>query len=112
MTRAEWDAGMQRWMHRNDIEADLPQIWEFATSQFHQSWLRDDTEGLYPDEDALLAAAPRPLHHAGLMYLHQLAQDDEGLMRETGLFTGAMADFVLHWSMNNFKPDPFLQENA
>ena len=104
MTRADWDANMQRYMHRSDIAADLDQVWEFATTTFFNQWMNKDGRTLYANDDALLAAAPSPLHHAGLMYFHELAQDEEGLMRENSLFGYAMADFVMNYSIRNIDP--------
>jgi len=104
MTRSEWNERMQRWMHRRDIAADLDAIWEFATAQFYNSWLKSDARDLYATDDDLCEAAPSPMLHAGLMYLHELAQDDEGVQRESRFFGTAMEDFVLNYSISNIQP--------
>ena len=112
MTRDQWDDAMIRWMHRNDITSDLDTVWTFAVDQFYKSWMRSGTEALYADDDALLDSAPRVMHHAGMMFLHELAQDDPGLQREATLFNDAMTDFVHWWSLNNTNTDMLAKENA
>lgn len=106
---SQWQSTMQRFIHRTDIEPDLETVWMLASGNFHKSWLKAGTELLFSDRDELLKAAGRPLHHAGLMVLHELAQDDAGLLRETQLFADAMQDFVHWWSINNVSPDPLNQ---
>ena len=104
MTRAEWDANMTRWMHRKDLAADLDTAWLFAKEKFFNAWLNADGRTVYATDDALLTAAPGPMQHAGMLYLHNLAQDDAGLQREDRLFDFAMADFAINYSVQNITP--------
>ena len=104
MTRTQWNERMQRWLHRKDIVSDLDAVWEYATTKFFNTWLNKDGRTLYATDDELLAAAPSPMHHAGMMYLHLLAQDDAGMQREDRLFDYAMQDFTLAFSVQNITP--------
>lgn len=102
MTRAEWNAVMQRYMHRADLTADLDQTFEFAQTQFDNFWMGATLP--YTTEADLLALAPAAMTHAGLSYLHELAQDDGGLSRENQLFGNAMGAVQMRWSLNNVQP--------
>jgi len=102
MTRAEWDAVMLRFMHRQDVQADLEDVFRLAVARVREGWMRGDLP--FADDDALLAYAGRALHHAGLMHLHELAQDDSGLGRERYLFEYAMSDIQFRWSLDNVTP--------
>src|SRR5210317_763162 len=90
MTRSEWDAAMVRYMHRSDLSADLDQVFDYATSKIENAWMRKNvlsgTTPMFNSADDMLAYAPLPYLHAGLMYFQELVQDDEGMMREMTRF--------------------------
>lgn len=98
MTRAEWNAAMQRYMHRADITGDLDQTFAFAQGAFDDAWMGQTLP--YTDDASLLAMGGRPMTHAGLSYLHELAQDDVGHQREVGMFNAAMAGLQMRTSLN------------
>lgn len=95
MTEAEVEAAWTRYMHRSDLSADLPTIWTMAESKISERIM-----AAAPDPVDVMAAHPRTYLHAGLVYLHELAQDDEGLMRETALFDAAMVDLHFRRSID------------
>ncbi len=95
MTLNELKAAWQRWMHRNDIAGDADTIYRFAAELVHQQLMMSEV-----DIDDMLANAPRSLFHAGLVYLHELAQDDEGKMREQQLLTQALQDYTIRASID------------
>lgn len=94
MTLDELHAAWLRWMHRKDIEADLAVVDELTLARIQERLMYIPL--IDPPPEDLLAwfaeNTPRLVHHAGLVSLHQLAQDDEGLSRELGLFDQAMKD--------------------
>ena len=85
MTIAEIHAAWLRWMHRNDLEADLATVETMAAARIAERQMHLGDPPLPED-------APRLWLHAGLVSLHQLAQDDEGLMREQELLERAEVD--------------------
>jgi hypothetical protein len=91
MTIEEIRAAWLRWMHRNDLEADLATVETMAHERIAER-LMYATDGVEPWPPAP-ETAPRLWLHAGLVSLHQLAQDDEGLMREQELFERAAVDW-------------------
>ncbi len=102
MTRADWNNTMLRWAHRRDVEPDLDQVWLYAKETFLNAW--PQREPPVTSDEGILDVAPSPMHHAGLMYIHQLAQDDVGMEREARLFDSAMTDFVMGWSLQKVTP--------
>lgn len=81
MTRTELDAIWERYMHRTDLAADLDEVYRWATQAILTRLMRSDT-----DTDKILEDFPSLYVHAGLIRLHQLAQDDDGAMRENQAF--------------------------
>lgn len=110
MTKTELYAYWERWMHRNDLTADLDTVYASAAQLVNESLISIAS----PDIDAILANSPRPLQHAGLVYLHQLAQDNDGMSRELSMFREAITDYALRTSINNVVPQmsrPYYQES-
>lgn len=93
-----------RWMHRNDVQADMPTVWTMADAKIAERMMRDSAS--MPTTEI----APRLWLHAGLVYLHELAHDDDGLMREAALFDQAVQDEAFRWSIDNVTPDMFARE--
>ena len=108
MTRSEWDAAMVRYMHRSDLSADLDQVFDYATSKIENAWMRKNvlsgTTPMFNSADDMLAYAPLPYLHAGLMYFQELVQDDEGMMREMTRFSDEMSTVQHKWSRDNVTP--------
>lgn len=104
MTLAEIQAAWQRYMHRADLSADMATVTEFASAKVVGSlmYLPDPSVPLTLDD--LTDAMPRMWLHAGLCYLHDLAMDDEGLMREEALFRQASQDHHLLRSQVEVSP--------
>ncbi len=44
--------------------------------------------------------------HLGLVYLHELAQDDEGMMREMARADDAIRDYAMKYSIENCDATP------
>lgn len=105
MTQQELYDVWTRWMHRNDLTADLDTIYTFAAEKVNERLLFKVV-----DVADILANSPRMLVHAGLWYLHEMAQDDVGLQREMTLFEDAVVDFSLRTSLNNTNPDMLATE--
>ncbi len=70
-----------RWMHRNDIEADLSDVLLFASAAAIDRMMNTNLT-----IEIILDEAPQIVFHAGMMYLAELVQDDEQLQRETMKF--------------------------
>lgn len=96
MTRQELDAIWQRYMHRTDLVADLDEVFDRAGERIQERLLFATV-----DLADILENAPRMYVHAGLVYLHELSQDDEGGARETQLLQDAVRDYSLRTSINN-----------
>jgi hypothetical protein len=86
MTMDEIHAAWLRWMHRNDLAADLATVETMAAARIAERQMHLGDPPLPED-------APRLWLHAGLVSLHELAQDDEGLMREQELLERAEVDW-------------------
>lgn len=112
MTRQQWDANMQRFMHRSDLSADLQTVFDYAVKLVHERWNNPNARNtpIFADDDALLDYASRAMHHAGLIYLQELAQDDQGLQREMSMFDSAMSDVQMRWSLDNTSVDMLATE--
>ena len=82
-------------MHRADLEADLDVVYGMSRQRVAEGVMRiiDDAE-----LDIMLETAPLPLQHAGMTYLHELAQDDVGLMRETERLNEALGNYEMRRS--------------
>mgnify|MGYP000273373831 CR=1 FL=1 len=99
MTLTEWTDTMTRYMHRSDLSGDLTQALDFAQQQFDDAWL-----GALPydgTQDDLLDLAGNAMTHAGLMWLHDLAQDNEQLAKERNLFSVAVKGLMRRVSYTN-----------
>lgn len=92
MTETELKDLWSRWMHRNDIMADLDTVFLMASSRVAERVL------VSSDIPDILANNPRMLVHAGLIYLHELAQDDDGVQREERFFREAVVDYGIYKS--------------
>lgn len=104
MTEVELFAGWTRYMHRNDITADLPTVKGYADEAITGRLMFSVV-----DLDDILANHPRMHLHAGLMYLHELAQDDPGLGREAQRFETAAASYSMRRSLTD-NPAPVVME--
>lgn len=91
----------QRRMHRLDQAEDLEFVWQTARAMLAGRIMRRGV-----DLDEVLTTSPATYLHAGLVYLHELAQDDEGLERERRLLEQALQDEALAWSKANVTPQP------
>ena len=105
MTLDELKAFWTRWMHRRDLTADLDTVYALATDRVAGS-LMSSTMTVTD----ILANYPRMLQHAGLVYLHELAQDAEGEQRELRHFNDALADFEFRQSRVD-NPAPAMARN-
>jgi hypothetical protein len=99
MTEAELHSLWARFMHRSDLEADLEAIFALASERVKNRLLWID-----PDIATILVDAPGCMLHAGLMLLHELAQDDEGIAREAQLFDVACSAYSMRHSLQNVTP--------
>jgi len=96
MTRAELDAIWTRYAHRSDIEPDLDEVYRDASQRILERLLRSDT-----DLADILLNSPSLYKHAGLMTIHELAQDDESMAREAQLFELAATQYAMQNSLQN-----------
>jgi hypothetical protein len=94
MTISELYAAWARYMHRNDLSADLDTTFTFASKRIENAMLHSPV-----DLPQLLIDEPQLYLHAGLMQLAELAQDDEQAQRERSLFTVAASDYQLQRSL-------------
>ena len=81
-------------MHRTDLTADLDDTYLFASNKTLNRMM-DQTITL----DALIVGAPEIMIHAGLVYLADLAQDDNQVKREQTLFENSASDFQMALSI-------------
>lgn len=95
MTEAEIEATWLRWAHRQDVEADLPALQAYARGMLTG---RIMVAGL--DWSDTLELEPRAYLAAGLIMIHDLAQDDESIMREREAFEDALRDWHLKRSID------------
>jgi hypothetical protein len=107
MTLDELHGAWQRWMHRRDMNVDLPIVDELTRERIMARLMYIPEPDPVPDDWLEWAAEtmPRVAHHAGLVSLHELAQDDEGLQRELALFDRAMKDHHFQRSINTVTPE-------
>ena len=96
MTVEEIRAAWVRWMHRRDMTDDLDTVEAFA-----RNTIRERIMFKQPNNDDLELYGSQVLFQAGMMYLHQLAQDDDGLARVTQLFAASCDDYVIGLSIRN-----------
>lgn len=101
MTEAYIRTAWARYMARTDLDEDIDFVWATARAMISARVMRRQV-----DLDAILADTPHVYLHAGLVYLHERAQDDEGLAREQGLLAQAIQDEALAWSHANVTPKP------
>ncbi len=99
MTETEIREAWLRWMHRRDVEADLDTIMELAAALVIDRLKYSPPDAGW-DREELIAAIPRAWLHAGLIHLHELAQDDAGGSRETQLFQRAMGNWHMRRSID------------
>lgn len=86
MTADELQQGWLRWMHNSGVEADLDRVFLMASTRAVQRLMfAVDVPTLLEDETGI-----NVLHHAGLIYLHELARDTEGLQMEQSMFEEAV----------------------
>ena len=100
MTQQELKDQWLRFMHRNDIVGDVEEIYGYAAQLVYERLISISQ----PSIDDIVANSPRPMLHAGLIYLHELAQDDNGIMREMDRFESAIQDYAMRTSINNVDP--------
>ena len=89
MTLAEVQAAWLRWMHRADLSEDIGTVTALAQAKVAGRTMYN-VEGVTVEDS--VADNPKAWLHAGLCVLHELSQDDEGLVREEQLFETAMRD--------------------
>jgi hypothetical protein len=85
-----------RWLHRKDVAADLDTVQALAESMIKNTLLQDE-----PDLTLVLASAPGAYLHGGLVYLHELAQDSDGLALERELYAAAIGDYAMRSSLSS-----------
>jgi hypothetical protein len=101
MTREELHAVWAKWAHRNDIAASVGTIDELATARVRDRLMAWGVQLATPEEQAAhIADAPGMWMAAGLIELFRLAADPEQMSRETTLFEGAAADWLMRQSLN------------
>lgn len=103
MTIDEIRAAWLRWMHRKDVTADLDDVQTFAQTLIVQRLMYGAPPAGW-DTDELVASMPTVWLSAGLIYLHELAQDDDGLARESQLFEAAIRDHHFRRSIDDVDP--------
>ncbi len=81
MSEEQLKALWVRWMHRADIEADLNDVFDFASAAAIDRMLNTNLT-----IEIILDEAGQIVFHAGMMYLAELVQDDAQLERETMKF--------------------------
>lgn len=94
MTVDEIEAAWTRFMHRNDMEADFPTVWIMANNMIENNLMYTPI-----DLDGLLADEPQLFLHGGLLYLAEIAQDDQQLQRENAKFGGAIGAYQMKRSI-------------
>ena len=105
MTPDEIRAAWARFMHRGDLSADMTAVEIFAIERIVE---RLTFTPEWQSADDGMADAPLLFLHAGLIYLHELAQDDEGMAREISAFEDAVAGYSMRKSRErNRTVDPF-----
>ena len=101
MTQQEIFDAWVKWMHRNDLTADLATVYGFAGTMIAQRYLGPidlDPQGAdYQNQGNMW-------QHAGLVYLAELAQDDAQLQRESVLFDNALRDYTFFTSLKTPAP--------
>ena len=103
VTLDDMHAAWLRWMHRMDLETDLAVVDDLTYERIRDRLmygLPDAAIDPVTNLSALCVLMPRVVHHAGLVSLHELAQDDEGLSRELGLLDGAITDWHFRRSID------------
>ena len=100
MTRQELYDLWGRYMRRMDLGGDYDAVYVMVAQMISERLISITA----PDIDAMLATSPRPLVHGGLLYLHELAQDNDGLMREHERFETALQDYGIRTSIDNVAP--------
>ena len=103
MTEAEIKAQWQRYMHRNDLTGDTAAVWIYAGQMITNRLMHSPC-----DLVAVAATNPQLYLHAGLVYLHELAMDDEGMMREMDRFASDLADYAMNYSLTT-EPAPVMK---
>lgn len=99
MTLEELQEAWVRWMHRNDIEADIATVTSLALQKVQQRLMYEHDKTSEFTENLIRTSSAMFLH-AGLIYLHELAQDDEGGARETQLYEDAIRNHNFWNSLN------------
>ncbi len=101
MTDAEIRAVWERFSHRADVTADLDVVAVLAGERIRSRLMIWGDP--FPDQAAIddsKAMAPQLWISAGLIELHRLAQDDNGMSREATVFEGAAQDFMMRRSLD------------
>ena len=97
MTKQElFDNFWVRYMHRNDLSADLEPTFAVVDSMITERLFSFDVDSALLD--LILMNSPRVYIHGGLMYLHELAQDNDGLAREMERFETALQTFCVWYA--------------
>jgi hypothetical protein len=94
MTRVELDAAWTRYMHRNDLTADLDQ-----TMALTEDRIRGRLMFKTVDLPAILDTDGGIYLHGGLIELADMVQDTEQMQKEEGLFQQAIQDYSFRHSI-------------
>jgi hypothetical protein len=96
MTQAELYNAWQRYMHRSDLSADMDLTYKLAVEMVTERLMHAGmTAPQIQDEHH------SSFLHAGLCYLHELAQDDEGRSRELRAFEDAIQRWHVKYSIDS-----------
>ena len=96
MTQEELYEQWQRYMHRADLVADMPQVYDYAASKtINRMMATDITIG------DIMSLQPQIMLQAGLCYLSELAMDDMGMDRSQNMFENAAADYQMRKSLED-----------
>ena len=98
MTVSELYEIWTRYMHRSDLSADLNEVFRGSEQLIQTRLMFPATQA---DLDDILANWGSLYVHAGLIRLHELAQNDEGMMRESGMFGPLIDDYQFYRSMRD-----------
>ena len=95
MTETELKAIWVRYMHRNDLTADLDTTLELVQSRISERLMLSEI-----DVGAILEDNPRMFVHGGLCYLAELARDTEQMQLEEQYLAEAIRDYSFRQSID------------
>ena len=101
MTLVEIQAQWVRYMHRNDLTADMAATTVYARNLIGNRIMRITTDA---EIDTLMVDAPQLWLNAGLIWLAELAMDNDTLARSMDRFTSDINDYQIAYSINFVEP--------